>query len=69
MLAARYLDAPVRDGPGAARRFPTLLDGSSSVEHLFSLDKTTIVTTLAALPGALALFDGSELLGFDTEWR
>ena len=28
-----------------------------------------VVTTLAALPGALARFDGSELLGFDMEWR
>ena len=68
-MPTRYFDAPVRDGPGGARRYPSLLDGTSCIEHLFPLDKTTIVNTLAALPGALALFDDSDLLGLDTEWR
>jgi hypothetical protein len=67
-ISIAYIDCPQRDGPGLARRYPTLLNGSKAVDFNFDMANAIIVTAAADLPSALSKLS-SEALGFDLEWK
>ena len=68
-----YVDCPHRDGPGAARRLPSLTRPSTAAELDFLADggSLTLISTVAACDAWVKLFDNdrSVELGADLEWR
>ena len=68
-----YLDCPFRDGPGAARRFPSLQWGAARAISFAEDGALDTLLTAAAVDKWVAQFDSyqeTELeFGLDVEWR
>lgn len=68
-----YIDCTFRDGPGAARRLPSLAGGLAETELSFLGDggELSLISTVAECDAWVVRFAGdTEVeLGFDIEWR